>query len=127
MVEFALVLPLLLVLLLAIIDFGVLYYNDLMLTHAVRDASRSASVGDADGYAKAIEFAQDHVTSATPPIDSVMPEALYGEPVTVSMSSTYSWITPLPAIVQTFFGGGTPGGWVERLRQLNATATMRRE
>ena len=45
LVEFALVLPILLVILLGILDFGLYYYNDLQLTHAARDAARYLSVG----------------------------------------------------------------------------------
>ena len=44
MVEFALVLPILLMLLFGIIDFGLYFYNDLELSHAARDAARRASV-----------------------------------------------------------------------------------
>ena len=43
--EFALVLPILLVILLGILDFGLYFYSDLRLTQGGRDAVRYLSVG----------------------------------------------------------------------------------
>ena len=44
MVEFALVLPLLLILLCGIIDFGWLYYNQITLNNAAREGARYAVI-----------------------------------------------------------------------------------
>ena len=56
MVEFALVLPLLLVLIVGIVQFGVLFHNYVTLTDAVRAGARQASVsrtlGDPQGATK---------------------------------------------------------------------------
>ncbi len=57
-VEFALVLPLLLIILVGIIDFGLYFYNDLQLTHVARDAARYLSVGDVDEATAAINNAR---------------------------------------------------------------------
>ena len=44
MVEFAIVLPILLLLLCGIIDFGWLYFNQLTLNHAAREGARYAAI-----------------------------------------------------------------------------------
>ena len=67
-VEFALVLPLLLVLLLGIIDFGLYFYNDLQLTHVARDAARYLSVGETGAATTAIGNAHLVSTSAPTPV-----------------------------------------------------------
>ena len=65
MVEFALVLPILLILLFGIIDFGLYFYNDLQLTQAARDAARYASVHNIDwGRCSTIADAEGRLVSS---------------------------------------------------------------
>jgi Flp pilus assembly protein TadG len=45
LVEFALVLPVLLLILVGIFNFGVLFYSDIVINEAARDAARYASIG----------------------------------------------------------------------------------
>lgn len=112
-VEFALVLPLLIVLLLGIIDFGLYYYNDLQLTHVARDAARYLSVNNIAGADAAISGA----TLVSTSIDSRgMSPATSGQPATVTLHATYSFLTPLPAIVG-----------IGRTLGINASVVMRRE
>jgi Flp pilus assembly protein TadG len=112
-VEFALVLPLLIVLLLGIIDFGLYYYNDLQLTHAARDAARYLSVNNLAGADAAISGA----TLVSTSIDARgMSPATSGQPATVTLHATYSFLTPLPLIVG-----------IGRTLGINATVVMRRE
>ncbi|WP_164984910.1 TadE/TadG family type IV pilus assembly protein [Ammoniphilus sp. CFH 90114] len=47
-VELALCLPILLILLIGILDFGLVLHTNLMLDHAGREAARAASVGKTD-------------------------------------------------------------------------------
>jgi Flp pilus assembly protein TadG len=118
-VEFALVLPLLLVLLLGIIDFGLYFYNDLQLTHVARDAARYLSVGGTDSVDKAnaaIDDAIPNLISATIDSRSMVEAALTGEPSTITLQGTYSFLTPLPQLVGI---GSTLG--------INASVEMRRE
>jgi len=122
MVEFALILPILLMLLMGIIDFGLYFYNDLQLTHVARDAARYASVArfaEAQGVLDAAPLVS--VTDATL---TVPPEAetAQGEPLTVTATGTYNFVTPLPALLLTFFDGGLSG-----TLPIDATAVMRRE
>ena len=112
-VEFALVLPLLIVLLLGIIDFGLYYYNDLQLTHAARDAARYLSVNNLAGADAAISGA----TLVSTSIDARgMSPATSGQPATVTLHATYSFLTPLPLIVG-----------IGRTLGINASVVMRRE
>ena len=49
LVEFAMVLPLLLVILFAIVDFGRIYQANVSLTNAVREGARLGAVGGTSG------------------------------------------------------------------------------
>ena len=114
MVEFALVLPILLMLLFGIIDFGLYFYNDLQLTHAARDAARYASVDNEAGANAAISIRRrwSRPRWSRSSIDS----ARAGNEATVTLTATYNTLTPLPRLV----GIGNSIG-------INATAIMRRE
>jgi len=115
MVEFALVAPILLMLLFGIIDFGLYFYNDLQLTQAARDAARYASVNNSTGVASTIADAEDRLVSATlaePDIDY----GSQGDQATVALTATYSFLTPLPGLV----------GMGDSIA-IDATAIMRRE
>jgi Flp pilus assembly protein TadG len=114
-VEFALVLPILLMVLLGIIDFGLYFYNDLQLTHAARDAARYLSVGDSIGAEAAIAEAEDRLVATSSPSVSLTPGS-QGEETTVTVTATYNFITPLPTLVGI---GSTIN--------INASAVMRRE
>jgi Flp pilus assembly protein TadG len=113
-VEFALVLPLLIILLLGIIDFGLYYYNDLALTHAARDAARYLSVNNVTAAQAAIS----NVSLVSTTIDAQgFTPASSGQPATVTLHANYSFITPLPMFVT--LGRSSLG--------INATVVMRRE
>jgi hypothetical protein len=132
-VELALALPILLVVVLGIVDFGraVNYWND--ETHVANLAARYAAVGvlpSLQGTSKCpapagnlISFAEfeaclDSVRGPVTVCVSI-PKAEVGQPVTVKLSSQYSWL-PLPKVVgvkSTKFTTAT----------LSGTATMRLE
>jgi Flp pilus assembly protein TadG len=114
MIEFALVLPLLLILVLGIIDFGLYFFNDLQLTHAARDAARHASVNDVAGANAAIDEAA--LISTTLDSRAVDP-GTSGNDATVTLLATYQAITPLPGLL----------GWSDGNIGIDATAIMRRE
>ena len=111
--EFALVLPLLVILLMGIIDFGLYFYNDLAVSHAARDAARYLSVNDIPGANAAISRLT--LVSAAAPSATLSP-ATSGNPATVTLQTSYRFLTPLPLIVRI---GPTLG--------INATVVMRRE
>jgi Flp pilus assembly protein TadG len=112
-VELALVLPILLVIILGILDFGLYYYNDLQLTHAARDAARYLSVGNVTDANAAIDGAS--LVSTTISQRSLAPGSSGNEAV-VTLKGTYTLLTPLPRLIGI---GPTVN--------INATATMRRE
>lgn len=112
-VEFALVLPILIVILLGILDFGLYYYNDLQLTHAARDAARYLSVGKVAEANDAIDSTSlVSTTIASRSVDV----GTSGNEATVTLTAVYRLLTPLPR----FIGIGPTIG-------IDASATMRRE
>jgi Flp pilus assembly protein TadG len=97
-VEFALILPLLLVLLLGIIDFGLYYYSDLQLTQSARDAARYLSLGEEDDAWAVINNLQGDPPPQTSVSGSVTPGAPLGQ-CSVSLTGTYTCLTPLPRLI----------------------------
>lgn len=82
MVEFALILPLLLILILGVFDFGRAFYSYLTFEHAGREAARYASIGaDGGDINKIKEKAVDASNGLVSTIDKV--DVSYSEdPVT---------------------------------------------
>ena len=116
--EFALVLPILLVLVFGIIDFGLYYYNDLLLTQTARDAARYVSVGDVAEANDVIDNLTASLVSTTFTRSITYPAGVedQGAEATVALTGTYKTLTPLPQLAglgETF--------------AINATAKMRRE
>jgi Flp pilus assembly protein TadG len=109
MVEFALVLPLLLLLVCAIIDFGWIYCNQLVINNASREAARytavhfeGASIDAADRTA-----AQNIVQSSSPTLTSPTVTLAYNA-ADRSVKVTVSADVPvLTGVSSTFFGGST--------------------
>ena len=113
LVEFALVVPILLILVFGIIDFGLYFYNDLQLTQVARDAARYASVGNVAEASASIGNATLVSTTITgQTIDPASP----GNEASVVLTATYTALTPLPGLVG-----------IGNTLTINATARMRRE
>ena len=62
-VEFALVLPILILLVLGIIQFGIVFYGQVTITSAAREAARMASIGKYQGE---IELKIEEIVSKAP-------------------------------------------------------------
>ncbi len=103
MVEFALILPIFLLILCGIIDFGWLFYNQLSLNNACREGARYAVVNTAeDANTQAII---NHIENATTTIfanNGVDIEVTYSSPndptagdITVSLEAEISFFTPV--------------------------------
>lgn len=121
MVEFALVLPVLLIILFGIVDFGLYFYNDLQLTQAARDAARYASVNNPAGVTSTIADATGRLVSTA----LADPEIDYGEQgdqATVILTGTYTFLSPLPGLLLSLFGTELSDSI-----GIDATAIMRRE
>lgn len=123
MVEFVLVLPIFLVLVFGIVDFGMGIHAWLTITSASREGARLGSV-----QASAAEI-ESKVRSVTGTLDqdkltvtTTNAQGPSGEAVTVDVSYQYDLITPLSSILN-LVGGRTIGTSLN----LSATTEMRLE
>ena len=107
MVETALVLPIIILILMAIIDFGFLFNNYIVLSNASREASRKAAVGGTDTEITALITSLTGTLNAADRTTSISPsQALrtHGAQVTVTITYNNHLLTP---VVGAFFPGGT--------------------
>jgi Flp pilus assembly protein TadG len=113
--EFAMVLPLLLIVTLALVQVGLVVRDRLALADAARAGAREAAVTDDDGRIRAA-VDRAAATLATDRISiEVGRDGGRGEPVTVSL--TYADSTSIPAVAWLFPSAMT----------LHAQTTMRQE
>lgn len=108
--EFALVIPVLLLILMGVVEIGRIFHAYLVVEEAARDAARYVSVGVADSKV-ATAIANDTTTLGTvtytiTPSDPA--ERLSGQPITVHISYPVNLITPVldkifpnPTVVQS--------------------------
>ena len=122
-VEFAIVLPVLVVLLFGMIEFSLLFYNKAMLTNACREGARSGIVfranadGDRDPLSAAeirtivLNYSGDHMINLGP--DTLTDTDITvdqtggtgpGDPLTVSAVYHYDFLV-LPGFVDSLIGG----------------------
>lgn len=99
MVEFALVLPLLVLLVFGIIEFGRAYNAKVSLTGAVREGARVHALADGDPVAVTRQAAPTLKTQDIAVTTSASP-CTSGEPATVTASYPFTYSIP-------FFGEGT--------------------
>jgi Flp pilus assembly protein TadG len=107
-VEFALVFPLLLLIVFGIIDFGRALNTQITLTQAAREGARLDAEGDAQ--ATVIAGTEQAATGLNPVIVQVTacpPGVAPSNNATVSVSYQFSFITPIGAIADLI---GNPGG-----------------
>lgn len=118
LVETALILPIILLLLTAIVDFGLLFNNYLTVSNAAREGARKAAVGGSDAQINstvsnvASTLIPDRLTITITPTGSGRTQ---GDPVTVTVQYDYSMVTPI-------IGAILPGPI-----QLETSTTMRCE
>src|SRR5579883_2248268 len=117
MVEFAIALPVFLIVVCAIIEFSLILSNEIQLTNATRDAARAGAIHfesapvpipDADRVSQAQATGTSDAgslisCSAGTPSVTAHTTGYNPETVTVSMSCTYTAVTPLGKLV-TLFG-----------------------
>jgi Flp pilus assembly protein TadG len=104
-VEFALVLPLLLLIIFGIIDSGRALSAQVILTGAAREGARLAALGQPN----VVSRTQAAATGLNPVNVTVTPCAAGAGPAAnavVSVSYSFSFITPVGAIAGMFGGGG---------------------
>ena len=107
LVEFVLVLPVFLLFLFAIIDFGMGFHAWITVTNASREGARIGAVG-----ATSAEI-ENKVRSSASSLDQnklsvavTNAQGAPGDPVTVDVSYRYDLITPLSNILNLVGGGG---------------------
>jgi Flp pilus assembly protein TadG len=120
-VEFALVLPILLLVVFGIIDFGRMLNAQISLTQAAREGARWAALGQS-GVPARVTAAAPGLTPApsTSVISSCPANAAVGASAEGPASYTISFVTPFGAIA-SLVGGTSPGGTVT----LTSTARFR--
>ena len=98
MVEMALILPVLLMLILSIVEFGLVFNHYLTLQNASREAARSASIGASDAVAA------ERAREVSPQLDQARLTIVFsptggsrkrGDSVTVTVRYTHQLITPV--------------------------------
>lgn len=96
--EFALVVPVLLLIVMGIIEFGFMFQAQLALTHAAREGARQASVGRYDAgevMSRAYPIVPSVATSPSPPS-----AAASGDAITITLTYDYDWrVLPIPGTV----------------------------
>ena len=117
LVEFAMVVPLLLLIVFAIIDFGRILQGHVSLTNAVREGARVGAVNKPDEIEERVLTA----ASGLSPTVSITTASESGDPVIVSATATVQLITPLGNLI-SMFGGGMSNSFT-----ISVSANMRRE
>ena len=98
-VEFALILPIVLLVIFAIIDFGRLLNAQITLTEAARESARAAAlVDEAAGQARFDQAAESTVGDLTPTVVACLPDGSR-ENAVVDVTFTFEYITPLGLLI----------------------------
>jgi Flp pilus assembly protein TadG len=103
-VEFALILPILLTILLGILEFGLAYNAQITITNAAREGARALSIGGATTPFAAVSAASAALTPAVTQADltispSACTTAMAGQTATVTIKYPYKFFSG-------FFGKG---------------------
>ncbi len=104
-VEFALLLPLLLLIVFGIVDFGRALNAQITLTQAAREGARLASLGEGN-VASGTQAAATGLNPVSVRVTSCPAGALPTANAVVNVSYTFSFITPVGAIAGLIGGGG---------------------
>jgi len=123
-VEFALVVPLFLLLVMAIIDFGWAFKTYISETNCAREGARLGAVAPTNTSAiqtRATSTANGCVSGSTATV-TCSPDCKAGSNITVQVKYVYGYVTPLGDIFNLFTGGTLPNNI-----NLSSSATMRIE
>jgi len=108
-VEFALVLPIFLVLIFAIVDFGMGFHAYITVTNSAREGARLGAIGaSADAIESRVRDTADTLDQAKLTVAVTNAQGSPGESVVVDVDYQYDLITPLAGLLQ-FISGNTIG------------------
>ena len=124
-VELAIVLPLLVLVVMGLVDFGRLFFAQISLASASREGARAASVGMTTAKITSVAQASAPRAAELAGLDAsqlgvtVTPcsPALTNEGTSVTVTATFRWMTPI-GLVQVF----TPGSTREPTLPLSASS-----
>ena len=110
LVEFAMVVPIFLILVFAIVDFGMGFHAWITVTNAAREGARIGAVGaDAATIEARVVDTASSLTTGDLDVTVVNAEGTPGESVSVDVEYDYDLITPLSNLLGIFGGGfGSP-------------------
>jgi Flp pilus assembly protein TadG len=108
-VEFALLLPVLLLLVFGIIDFGRALNAQITLTQAAREGARLAALGEPNVVSRT-QAAAAGISPVTVTVTACPPGAGPGADAVVTTSYPFSFATPIGAIAAMFGGSGSSIG-----------------
>lgn len=124
LVEFSMVLPILLLLLFAIVDFGRAFYTWNILTNAAREGARTASVqSDTATINTAVTNAMTGLTSSSPTLTRTYTgvQGAKGTTVSVQLSYQFTYVTPISPLLNLLGAGSLANP------TLTSTSNMRLE
>lgn len=108
LVEFALILPIFLLVVMATVDFGWALRSWISTTNAAREGARLGVTGASEGAIKnrVVEGAPDLLTTGN--VSVTNPQGDAGENVTVTVNVNHNYITPVGGIFELLTGGILP-------------------
>lgn len=123
LVEFTLIIPIFLLLVFAIVDFGMGFHAWISVTNAAREGARIGAVGaDADTIEARVRDTAGGLDDEDISVNITNAQGDPGEAVTVEVDYDYELITPLSGILGVV-SGGTLGPNID----FTATSEMRLE
>lgn len=117
-VEFAIIFPLLLLLIGGVIDFGRAYFTQVVLANAAREGARAAVVGSGAWHTRTTAAAAGLDSSNLNIAPPSTAKCASGSPFTVTVGVDFEWIVLGPAM------NLIPGGAAILPPELSSTATM---
>ncbi|HUF54433.1 MAG TPA: TadE family protein [Dehalococcoidia bacterium] len=122
LVEFAMVVPIFLILVFAIVDFGMGFHAWITVTNAAREGARVGAVGANEAtIISKVENTSGSLNDDNMTITVVNPQGSPGDTVEVTVAYDYQMITPLSTLL------GLIGGGFGETIDFDATSKMRLE